>query len=423
MEEKEKMMLEKLHEVYPSLYGKNYDQKDMDERFTSLVDKHKQLFKRDDVMLFSAAGRSEIAGNHTDHNLGLVIGATINLDTIACVSKRDDSRVIIASEGFPVVDVDIADLSIKEEERNTTHSLIRGIAKAFKDRGYDVKGYQANTTTRVLKGSGLSSSAAIEVLAAEIFNNLYASDSLSPVELAKIGQYAENVYFGKPSGLLDQISCAHGGIVGIDFKDPKNPVITPIEIDFEEHGYALIITDTKGNHADLTHEYASVPPEMRSVASYFGKENLREVEYSAFIENIADIRKKLNNDRAILRAYHFFKENERVSLMLQELMDESIDTFLMLVEDSGNSSFKYLQNVYPSSSPSEQGLSLALAMSEDVLEGEGASRVHGGGFAGTIQAYVPDYLVEKYVSRMESLFDKGCCTRIAIRKLPVSRIY
>ena len=415
-------MLEKLHGIYPSLYGKNYDEKDMDRRFESLIDKHKELFKRDDVMLFSAAGRSEIAGNHTDHNLGLVIGATINLDTIACVSKRDDSRVIIASEGFPVVDVDISDLEIKSEERNTTEALIRGIAKAFKERGIEVGGYQANTTTRVLKGSGLSSSAAIEVLAAEIFNNIYGSDKLDPVELAKIGQYAENVYFGKPSGLLDQISCAHGGIVGIDFKDPKNPLITPLDVDFEEHGYALVITDTKGNHADLTEEYASVPPEMRMVASYFGKDNLREVEYADFINNIKEIREKLKNDRAILRAYHFFKENERVALMLQELKDESIDTFLMLVEESGNSSFKYLQNVYPSSSPSEQGLSLALALSEDVLEGEGASRVHGGGFAGTIQAYVPEYMVDKYIKRMESVFGEGCSTCIAIRKLPVARI-
>lgn len=415
-------MLEKLHEIYPALYGKNYDEKYMDRRFESLIDKHKELFKRDDVMLFSAAGRSEIAGNHTDHNLGLVIGATINLDTIACVSKRDDSRVIIASEGFPVVDVDISDLEIKSEERNTTEALIRGIAKAFRERGIEVGGYQANTTTRVLKGSGLSSSAAIEVLAAEIFNNIYGSDKLDPVELAKIGQYAENVYFGKPSGLLDQISCAHGGIVGIDFKDPKNPLITPLDVDFEEHGYALVITDTKGNHADLTEEYASVPPEMRMVASYFGKDNLREVEYADFISNIKEIREKLKNDRAILRAYHFFKENERVALMLQELKDESIDTFLMLVEESGNSSFKYLQNVYPSSSPSEQGLSLALALSEDVLEGEGASRVHGGGFAGTIQAYVPEYMVDKYIKRMESVFGEGCSTCIAIRKLPVARI-
>lgn len=416
-------MLNKLHEVYPFLYGKTYDESDMDRRFSDLVNKHKELFKRDDIMLFSASGRTEIAGNHTDHNLGLVIGASINLDTIACVSKRDDNRVIIASEGFPVVDVDISDLEIKEEEKNTTHALIRGIAKAFEQRGIKVSGYQANTTTRVLKGSGLSSSAAIEVLAAEIFNNIYASDSLNPIEIAKIGQYAENVYFGKPSGLLDQLSCAHGGIVGIDFKDPKNPVVTPLEFDFEEHGYALIITDTKGNHADLTHEYAAVPPEMRSVAAFFNKENLREVDYKDFIKNFSQIRAKLNNDRALLRAYHFFKENERVSLMLKELKEEALDTFLMLVDESGNSSYKYLQNVYPSSHPEDQGLSLALAMSEDVLEGEGASRVHGGGFAGTIQAYVPHYMLDSYIDRMESIFGKGCSVRIEIRKRPVSRIY
>ncbi len=416
-------MLEELHKVYPSLYGRTFDERDMDDRFSSLAEKHKDLFSRDDIMLFSAAGRTEIAGNHTDHNLGLVIGAAINLDTIACVSKRDDMRVIIASEGFPVVDVDISDLEIKEEEKNTTHALIRGIAKAFRDRGFNVRGYQANTTTRVLKGSGLSSSAAIEVLAAEIFNNIYAGDSLDPVEIAKIGQYAENVYFGKPSGLLDQISCAHGGIVGIDFKDPKNPEITPLDIDFEEHGYALIITDTKGNHADLTPEYAAVPPEMWKVASFFGKENLREVEFDDFLANIAEIREYAKNDRALLRAFHFFKENERVLMMLKALEEDSIDAFLMLVEESGNSSYKYLQNVYPSSHPEDQGLSIALAISENILEGDGAARVHGGGFAGTIQAYVPHYLLDTYIKAMEGIFGKGCSTRIEIRKRPVSRIY
>ena len=416
-------MLDKLHAIYPDLYGTNYDEKDMDERFLSLVETHRKMFKNEDVALFSAAGRTEIAGNHTDHNLGCVIGGTINLDTIACVSKRPDNRVIVASEGFPVVDVDISDLSIHEDEKNTTHALLRGIADAFVKKGVKVGGFQANTTTRVLKGSGLSSSAAIEVLCAEIFNNLYNNDALNPVELAKIGQYAENVYFGKPSGLLDQICCANGGIVGIDFKDASNPVVTPLEVDFEEHGYQMIITDTKGSHADLTGEYASVPPEMRQVASFFGKKNLREVGYKDFIANMASIREKCGNDRALLRAYHFFKENERVEMMLKELQEGSIDTFMMLVDESGNSSFKYLQNVYPSSSPKFQGLSLALAMSDDVLQAEGAHRVHGGGFAGTIQAYVPQYMLDKYIARMESIFGKGCCTRISIRKLPVARIY
>lgn len=417
-------MLDKLHSEYRGLYGRDYDEKDMDERFLSLKKEGEKLFgARDDFALFSAAGRTEIAGNHTDHNLGKVIGGTINLDTIAYVQKRDDTRVILASEGFPVVDIDIEDLSIHKDETNTTHALLRGIAKAFKDRGIEIGGWQAYTTTRVLKGSGLSSSAAIEVLCAEIFNNLYAEDELSPVELAKIGQYAENVYFGKPSGLLDQICCANGGIVGIDFADRNNPVVTPLSVDFEENGYAMIITDTRGNHADLTSEYAAVPPEMRMVASFFGKDNLRQVDYRDFIAALPAIRKKIGNDRAILRAYHFFKENDRVDMMLSELKDGSIDTFLMLVDESGNSSYKYLQNVFAASDTVNQGLSIALAMSEDILQGEGAHRVHGGGFAGTIQAYVPEYLIEKYVARMESVFGKGCSTKIAIRQLPVSRIY
>ena len=298
-------MLNKLHEVYPELYGRHYDEKDMDERFESLKSEGEKLFGKNDFAIFSAAGRTEIAGNHTDHNLGKVIGGTINLDTIAYVQKRDDNKVVLASEGFPTVDIDADDLEIKKEEENTTHALLRGIARAFRDRGLKVGGWQAYTTTRVLKGSGLSSSAAIEVLCAEIFNNLYNDDKLDPVELAKIGQFAENVYFGKPSGLLDQICCANGGVVGIDFKDQKNPVVTPISVDFEENGYSMIITDTKGSHADLTPEYAAVPPEMRMVAGFFGKKNLREVEYEDFVKNIPAIRKQCGTDRAILRAYHF----------------------------------------------------------------------------------------------------------------------
>ena len=268
----------------------------------------------------------------------------------------------------------------------------------------------------------ISSSAAIEVLIAEIFNNFYNEDVLEPIELAKIGQFAENVYYGKPSGLLDQACCAQGGIVGIDFKDSGNPVLTPLDVDFSSYGYTMIITNTHGSHADLTGEYAAVPPEMREIAAFYGKKNLREVEFSDFLRDMAEIRKKVQNDRALLRAYHFFTENKRVDLMLQELKDGDIDTFLYLVEESGNSSFRFLQNVYPSSSPANQGLSLAIALSEEILRGDGASRVHGGGFAGTIQAYVPDNLIDRYISGMEGLFGKGCTTKIAIRKMPVARI-
>ena len=405
--------------LYSELYGERYSKEAMDKRFQALLDRHKELFGRseDETMLFSTAGRTELAGNHTDHNLGLVIAGTINLDTIAAVSLRDDSTVIVNSEGFPEVVVDISDLEVREEEKNTTQSLLRGIAKAFKDRGLKVGGWQANTTTRVLKGSGLSSSAAIEVLCAEIFNNLFNDDVLAPVELAKISQYAENVYFGKPSGLMDQIGCAQGGIVGIDFAD-----LTPLDVNFEDYGYDLVIVDTKGNHADLTGEYAAVPAEMKQVAAYFGADCLRKVDYEEFIEKLPKLREAVSNDRAILRAIHFFDENMRVEAMLDCLKEKDIDGYLYYVEESGNSSFKYLQNVYPAINVKEQGLSLALALTEDFLSGEGACRVHGGGFAGTIQAYVPEYMVDKYIKRMESVFGEGCSTCIAIRKLPVAKI-
>ena len=415
-------MISALHEVYPALYGNEYDEKKMDERFSALIGKHREMFGKSDPAVFSAAGRTEIGGNHTDHNLGKVIGGSVNLDTIGAVSKRGDSRVIIASEGFPVVDVDISDLEVRDGEKNGTDSLVRGIAKAFLEKGLKTGGWEANTTTRVLGGSGLSSSAAIEVLIAEIFNSLYNDDVLSPIELAKAGKYAENVYFGKPSGLLDQACCAHGGIIGIDFRDSDNPAVTPVSVSFEDYGYTMIITDTRGSHADLTGEYASVPPEMRMVASFYGKSNLRDVDFHDFLRDMRAIREKVNNDRALLRAYHFFKENERVDFMLQALQEGDIDGFLAFVQESGNSSFRFLQNVYPASAPESQGLSLALALSEEILMGDGASRVHGGGFAGTIQAYVPEHLIEKYIKGMEGLFGEGCSMRIAIRQRPVSRI-
>ena len=416
-------MISTLRQKYSHLYGKNVNVEEMDDRFLSLTSNHKALFGKDNPMIFSASGRTEIAGNHTDHNLGLVIGASINLDTIAAVTKRDDMIVNFCSEGFPKCTIDISDLEIKEEEKNTTASLLRGVAKAFKDRGFDIKGFDANVTSKVLRGSGLSSSASVEVLIGEIFNSLYGDDSLSPVEIAKIGQYAENVYFGKPSGLLDQLSCAYGGIIGIDFENKTEPKVEPLSFDFADYDLEMVITDTRGCHADLTDEYAAVPPEMREIAHFYGKENLREVDFNAFIKDLGKIRECVKNDRAILRAYHFFKENDRVRYMLSELKEGDIDTFLYNVTESGNSSFRFLQNVYPSSCPSEQGVSLAIALSEDILDGEGAVRVHGGGFAGTIQAYVPKRLLSRYIEGMESLFGKGCTTVISVRSLPVARIY
>lgn len=415
-------MYDKLHDIYPFLYGSLYNTEEMDKRFASLIEEHHSLFHKDNPALFSSPGRTEISGNHTDHNLGLVIGAAINLDTIAAVSKRDDKKVIFASKGFPLVQLDISDTEIKEEEKNTTAALIRGIAKAFQDRGVTLNGWEANLQSNVLVGSGLSSSASVEVLIAEIFNNLYNNDSFLPIELAKIGQFAENVYFGKPSGLLDQACCAQGGVVAIDFKDKDNPVLEPMQLNLQEYELTMVITNTHGCHANLTDEYASIPEEMHLVASYFGKKNLREVDFGLFISSLKDLRENLNNDRAILRAYHYFTENERVRYMISEIKDGDIDTFLYNVNESGTSSFCFLQNVYPSSSPHVQQLSLALMLSQDILRGEGAARVHGGGFAGTIQAYVPDHLLDRYILTMEGLFGKGCSSLIAFREREVSRI-
>ena len=405
-----------LHEVYPHLYARRYDQSEMDGRYLALMETHAKLFHVNDSKLFSTAGRSELGGNHTDHNLGKVLAATIHLDTIASVSLRDDNRVVLISEGYPSVEVDLANLEMVEAEKNTTKALVKGIAFAFKERGIAISGWQANTTSRVLKGSGLSSSAAIEILCATIFNHLFNEDKLSPIELAIIGQFSENHYFGKPSGLMDQVACANGGIVSIDFKDAAKPVVTPIPFSFEQHGYHLAIVDTGGNHADLTPEYASVPKEMRQVASFFGKQNLREIESPEFVSALPTLRKKLVNDRSLLRAMHFFGENDRVSAMLDALKRGDMQTYLGKVRQSGKSSFCFLQNLYPTTNPHEQGLSLAIAMSEDIL-GDGATvRVHGGGFAGTIQAYVPTDRIAAYTAYLESVFGEGSVTVIAVRE-------
>ncbi len=416
-----------LHSVYPQLYGSKFDTKAIDKRYDNLIEKHQELFNDYETAvgplhLFSTAGRSELAGNHTDHNLGKVIAATINLDTIGAVRRTNDNMVVLISEGFPAVKVDITSLAVRKEEQNTTGALLRGIAAAFVKRGLKVGGWIANTTTNVLKGSGLSSSAAIEVLCATIFNNLYNDDVLSPVDLAIIGQYAENVYFGKPSGLMDQVACAQGGIVGIDFKNPDSPILAPIDFAFTNHGYSLVIVDTKGNHADLTPDYAAAPMEMKAVAGFFGKSVLREVSFEEFEQALPILRKTLQNDRALLRTYHFLTENERVTKMLEALQKSDIEEYLRLVKESGDSSYKFLQNLYSSKHPTEQGLPLAIAMTERFLDGEGACRVHGGGFAGTIQAYIPLDRIDSYCEKMDYIFGAGSATTISVRSRKTSRI-
>ncbi len=404
----------KLHDIYPHLYGNNYQNEKKDERFIKLMENHFKLFNKAEANLFSTAGRTELGGNHTDHNLGKVLAATINLDTIAAVNKCDDNKAVLISEGFPAVTVDLNDLSFRKDEENTTAGLLRGIAYAFKQRNLNIGGFIANTSTNVLKGSGLSSSAAIEVLCATIFNNLYNNDILSPVELAKIGQFSENVYYGKPSGLMDQSACASGGIISIDFEDNSNPLVTQIPFNFNEFGYNLIIVDTKGSHDGLTHCYSAIPEEMKSVANFFGKEVLREVPYELFFVNINQVRNTINNDRAILRAIHYFNENIRVDKMVKALKTKDINSYLDLVNQSGQSSYNYLQNLYVH--PTEQGLGLALATLESILQGKGAVRVHGGGFAGTIQAYIPIEDTDKITNIMESIFGRDCVTILNIRE-------
>lgn len=405
-----------LFDIYPKLYGKKYDTNYLNNRYVSLLKTHKNLFNKDSALLFSTAGRSELGGNHTDHNLGKVLAASINLDTIAAVNKTNDNIATLISEGFPEVKVDLNSLDYKKEEENTTQGLLRGIAYAFNQRGLKIGGFIANTSTNVLKGSGLSSSAAIEVLCATIFNNLYNEDVLSPIELAKISQFAENNYYGKPSGLMDQCACASGGIISIDFEDNKNPQVTNIPFDFKKFGYNLIIVDTKGSHDDLTHCYSAIPAEMKSIANYFNKNVLREVSYRDFFENLKDVRDKVKNDRAILRAIHYFNENKRVDDMVIALENNDINKYLYLVNKSGQSSYNYLQNLYDN--PLEQGLGLALAILETSLDGEGAYRVHGGGFAGTVQAYIPFDKTEKIILELESIFGQGCVTELNIREIP-----
>lgn len=405
-----------------SLYGENFNKEEETKRYNALLSSFNSTFNEQSTAVLSASGRTEIGGNHTDHNLGLVLGASINLDSLSAVKKTNDNSVVFYSEGFSPITLSLNDLSIKEEEKNSTYSLIRGIANGFKERGYKYGGFLSYVTSKVLRGSGLSSSASIEVLIGEIFNALYNDGKISALEIAQIGQEAENNYFGKPSGLLDQLSSAYGGLVKIDFKDNKNPVIEKIEYDFIKKGYALIITDTKGSHADLTPEYSAIPLEMKSVAAFFGKKNLREVDKTEFIASIPLLRKSLNDDRAILRSYHYYNENERVIKMADALKKDDFDSFLSLVNESGLSSFRFLQNVFPVSDAKIQGLSIALALSENILKDKGVSRVHGGGFAGTIQSYVPLNMKEDYIKEMDRVFGAGSAVEIAIRQTRSTRV-
>ena len=387
------------------------------ERYASAVERFTELYGEDlDVELFSVPGRSEISGNHTDHNHGAVLAGAIDRDIIAVAAKTSDGIIRLKSEGYPEDVVTLSATADPSAYANySSASLIAGVCDGLSRRGETLGGFVAYTTTEVLKGSGISSSAAFEVMIGNILNHLYCGGKVENTELAKIAQYAENVYFGKPSGLMDQMACAVGGFVAIDFADPKAPIVEPIDFSLTDAGYDLIIVNTGGNHADLNEDYASVPAEMKAVASYFGRDVLRGVSESELVGN-ASLLRAAAGDRALLRALHFVRENDRVKAQGKALREGRISDFLSGVLASGASSFQYLQNVYTTKNVSEQGLSLALALTDGLLSGKGCAwRVHGGGFAGTIQAFVLRELSEDYAAVMDSVFGEGAAMRLSIR--------
>ena len=385
------------------------------ERYAAAIEKFEEIYGPGEVSIFSAPGRSEIGGNHTDHQHGEVLAASVNLDAIAIVQATEAPVVKIVSGNYPMNKVDLSDLSKKDSEEGTTLSLIKGVLAGIADRGGKVGGFNAYITSDVLIGAGLSSSAAFETIVGTIISGLYNDMKISPVDIAIIGQYAENVYFGKPCGLMDQTASSVGNLVHIDFADVSNPVIEGVSCDFGKYGYSLCITDTKGSHADLTPDYAAVPAEMKAAAKVFGKEVLCGVTMEELIEKSAEVRKAAG-DRALLRAIHFVNENKRVQQEVAALKADDFEGFLKVVKASGDSSYKFLQNVYTNHDVQHQNVSVALAVSESILGENGVCRVHGGGFAGTIQAFVKNEAVAEYKEIMDKVFGKDACQVLKIRK-------
>ena len=365
--------------------------------------------------VFSAPGRTELSGNHTDHQHGCVLAAAVNLEMLAWVKPNDSTIIRVMSEGYPMSVIDVTDLEIKEAEKNTTNALIRGVAAKFIQMGCEVKGFDAYVTSTVLPGSGLSSSAAYETLIGTIINHLYYGAKATAVEVAQIGQWAENVYFGKPCGLMDQTASSVGSVIGIDFADNANPIVEKIDLDLTANGYALCIIDSGADHADLTDEYAAITVELKNVCRIFGKEFLRDVDEDEFYANIANVR-QVAGDRATLRAMHVFAENKRVEAQKAALRANDFDTFLKYVTESGLSSWRFLQNVTPAGRTAHQEVAFALALAEKLLAGtKGVCRVHGGGFAGTIQAFVPLEILETFKAETEKVLGEGKCHVLSVR--------
>ncbi len=403
--------------LFQELYGVNeVVLKEQADRYAALMNEFQQVYGTNDVSLFSSPGRTEIGGNHTDHNYGRVLAGAVNLDNIAVAAANGTNTIRIKSVGYPEFQVDLGSLEIDPTQFYTSSSLVKGIAARMSEKGYAIGGFDACIEGRVPKGSGLSSSASFEVLIGAIINHLFNDGKMSAVENGIIGQWSENNFFGKPCGLMDQTACSVGGLITIDFEDPSKPIVKEVDFDFVKTGFALVITDVGGGHDDAASqaEYASLPTEMKAVAAELGAKVLRQVTLEQIVEKMPEIRKK-TGDRALLRAYHFQGDNQRVVDQVAALENNDFQTFLKLVVESGYSSYMYNQNIFDVVHKDEQVVSLALALSEMVLKGKGAWRVHGGGFGGTIQAFVPQDLLDKYVSTLEHVYGKGSCHKLFIR--------
>jgi len=403
--------------LFQELYG--IDEvvlKEQAVRYAALMTEFERIFGKDDVLLFSSPGRTEIGGNHTDHNYGRVLAGAVNLDMIAVAAPNGTNVIRIKSVGYPEFQVELDSLKIDSKQFYTSSSLVKGICARMKEKDYSIGGFDACVDGRVPKGSGLSSSAAFEVLIGAIINHLFNNGKMSAVENGIIGQWSENNFFGKPCGLMDQTACSVGGLITIDFEDPSKPIVKEVDFDFVKTGFALVITDVGGGHDDAASqaEYASLPTEMKAVAAELGAQVLRQVTMEQIVEKISEIR-KVTGDRAILRAYHFQGDNQRVVDQVAALENNDFQAFLKMVVESGYSSYMYNQNIFDVVHINEQVVSLALALSEMILKGKGAWRVHGGGFGGTIQAFVPQDLLEKYVSTLEHVYGKGSCHKLFIR--------
>lgn len=401
----------KFNDSFAMLYS---DTETAKARYIKACESFEELYPQSgEIRIFSAPGRTEVGGNHTDHQHGSVLAGSVNLDVIAIVSLNNDNTIRIKSEGYPMDTVNVGEFEKATGEEGKAISLIRGVCSRFKEKGCNITGFNAYTTSNVLKGSGLSSSAAFEVLIANILNGLF-DGKVDAVEIAKIGQYAEREYFGKPCGLLDQMASSLGGFTYADFADPQNPISESIDLDIKNYGYTLCVVDTGGNHANLTGDYADITLECRQISNALGVDFLRDANVDKFYSNIVSLRKECG-DRAVLRAFHFFNEQERVGEQRAALKEGRFEDFLKMVNTSGQSSYDYLQNLYSTSSVNEQGLSLAIALTKQFLGDKGACRVHGGGFAGTIQCYIPTEKLEAYKQMIESAFGEGSCCVLNIR--------